>query len=58
MNSNEPRNPLANDRMIVNHQNPNRPGFCAHDFLSVSFSTNFPVNFSANHDRLRPSGVA
>jgi len=24
----------------------------------VSFSTNFPANFSANHDRLRPSAVA
>src|SRR5207245_10982572 len=58
MNSNEPRNPVANDLMIVNRQNPNRPGLRAHDFLSVSFSTNFPANFSANHDRLRPSAVA
>jgi hypothetical protein len=57
MNSNEPRNPLANDRMIVNRQNPNRTGLRAHDFLSVTFSTNFP-NFSANPNRLRPSGVA
>ena len=58
MNSNKSRNPLANDRMIVNRQNPNRRGLPAHDFLSVFFSTNFPANFRANHDRLRPSAVA
>src|SRR6266850_1225080 len=54
----KPSDPLAQEGMVVDRQDPDRASIATHDFNSVSFPANFPDNFSVNQERRRAADVS